>query len=407
MKILVVCQHYWPEPFNSTDVCETLVSRGHQVTVVTGLPNTGMPNNDIPNEWKNPSRWDEVHNGVRVLRAKLHPRKYGAVNRIQNYLTFWMNANKLAQKLDDEFDVVLGYQFSPVMQVDPGIVYAKKHHKKMLLYCFDLWPASLLAGGFKENSLPFAWMKHVSRRIYSDADAIAVTSPLFDEYFRKELGLEISNSVYLPQYAENIFLCGTSCPVEGFDSSKVNLTFAGNVGNAQAVQTIVKAANLMRDCPHVAFHVVGSGSELENCISLASACHLNNITFHGRKPLEEMPAYYAASDAMIVTFSDSPMARYTLPRKVQSYLAASKPILAAASGETERVIREAECGHCCGFEDAEGLARIAKEFSESANADVLGQNACRYYERHFRKELFFERLEQALGELTRGQDGQQ
>ncbi|WP_368284930.1 glycosyltransferase family 4 protein [Enorma massiliensis] len=400
MRILVVCQHYWPEPFNSTDVCETLVARGHDVTVITGLPNTGMPDNDIPAEWMQPERWDEVRNGVRIMRAKLHPRKSGAINRIRNYLSFWANANKLARNLDDEFDVVLGYQFSPVMQVDPGIVYAKKHHKKMLLYCFDLWPASLLAGGFKEGSLPFAWMKHVSKRIYSDADAIAVTSPLFDEYFRNELGLNISESAYLPQYAEDLFLRESATPVDGYDSSKLNLTFAGNVGSAQSVETIVEAASLVRDSQQIVFHIVGSGSALDSCKERAEELMLDNVVFHCRRPLEEMPAYYAASDAMIVTFADSPMARYTLPRKVQSYLAAGKPVLAAASGETERVIREARCGYCCGFGDARGLARIVDAFAKTGNAAELGESARRYYRTHFSKEVFFSYLEQALARLT-------
>ncbi len=114
-----------------------------------------------------------------------------------------------------------------------------------------------------------------------------------------------------------------------------------------------------------------------------------------------MPAYYTASDAMLVTFADSPMARYTLPRKVQSYLAAGKPILAAASGETERVIREARCGYCCGFEDAQGLARIANAFFEEKGVDRLGENARRYYWAHFTKEAFYSHLEQVLAQLTK------
>lgn len=146
MKILVICQHYWPEPFNTSDVCEELVDRGHSVSVITGLPNTGMPNSDIPEEYKNRQKQIEHHNGVTVYRANLYPRKTGALNRVKNYISFWHNANQLARTLNEEFDVVLGYQFSPVMQVDPGLVYARKHQKKMLLYCFDLWPVSLTAG---------------------------------------------------------------------------------------------------------------------------------------------------------------------------------------------------------------------------------------------------------------------
>lgn len=400
MRILVVCQHYWPEPFNSTDVCETLVQHGHEVTVLTAMPNTGMPGNDIPEEYQGKRFLEESRNGVRILRVALHPRLQGALNRIRNYISFWHNANRLARSLQDEFDVVLGYQFSPIMQVDPGIVYARKHHKKMLLYCFDLWPASLLAGGFSKGSMPFRWMRAVSKRIYSQADRIAVTSPLFDEYFRDELGLQIPDSLYLPQYAEDIFSSPAESAVEGYDSNKVNVTFAGNVGQAQSVMTIVEAAAQLVDEPNIVFHVVGSGSQLEDCQLRAHGLGLENIVFHGRKPLEEMPAYYSASDAMLVTFASSPMGFYTLPRKVQSYLAAGKPVLAALEGEAERVIREAQCGMCCGFEDAKGLAHIVRAFASGANTQELGKNARAYYEKHFSKASFFERLEQALLELA-------
>lgn len=400
MRILVVCQHYWPEPFNSTDVCETLVQRGYEVTVLTAMPNTGMPGNDIPDEYKGKRFLEESRNGVRILRVALHPRLQGALNRIRNYISFWHNANKLARSLQDEFDVVLGYQFSPIMQVDPGIVYARKHHKKMLLYSFDLWPASLLAGGFSEHSLPFRWMRSVSKRIYSQADRIAVTSPLFDEYFRDELGLKIPDSLYLPQYAEDIFSESVNSTAESFDPSKVNVTFAGNVGQTQSVITIVEAAAKLADEPNIVFHIVGSGSQLEACQQRARELSLGNIVFHGRKPLEDMPTYYAASEAMLVTFAKSPMGVYTLPRKVQSYLAAGKPVLAALEGETKRVIQEAHCGMCCGFEDAEGFASIVRSFALNADAKELGANARAYYDAHFSKATFFKRLEQALSELA-------
>lgn len=400
MRILVVCQHYWPEPFNTSDVCEELVRRGHSVTVLTGLPNTGMPDNDILDEYRDGKNWTEERNGVRILRVPLSPRKTGGLNRVKNYLSFWVNANKYARRLNDEFDVVLGYQFSPVMQVDPGLVYAKRHHKKMLLYCFDLWPASLTAGGFSEQSLPFKWMKRVSKRIYSQADCIAVTSPLFDEYFREELKLDIPDSVYLPQYAEDAFGMAAAPVVDGFDASKCNLTFAGNVGQAQSVITIVEAAAVLKDDADIVFHIVGSGSRLDQCKQRATELGLGNIVFHGRKPIEDMPAYYAASDAMLVTFEESPMATYTLPRKVTTYLAAGKPVLAALSGEAERVLNDAGCGICCRTADAAGLARISKQFAKMDSKDQMGEAARRYYRDNFTKNRFFDILERLLRELS-------
>lgn len=399
MKILFVCQHYWPEPFNSTDVCETLVQRGHDVTVLTGLPNTGLPDGDIPSEYQNGGNREETRNGVKIIRAALHPRKTGALNRVKNYLSFWRNANKIARKLPSGFDVVFGYQFSPVMQVDPGLVYAKKNKVPMLLYSFDLWPQSLLAGGFKKESLPYKWMKSVSKRIYSQADRIAVTSPLFDEYFEKELGLKLPKSVYLPQYAEDLFGQETMEVPEGYDSGKINLTFAGNIGAAQSVETIVQAAAILSRDDRFVFHIVGSGSSLDKCKKLAEDLKTSNVVFHGRKPLEDMPKYYSASDALLATFADDPVLGYTLPRKVQTYMAAGKPVLGTMIGEARRIIEAANCGFCCNAEDAEGLASIVLRFSDCDDTKTLGKNAKSFYLDHFSKDGFFGTLEAALIEL--------
>lgn len=403
MRILVVCQHYWPEPFNTSDVCECLAARGHEVTFLTALPNTGMPGGEVPAEYRDEACRNSCRNGVRVIRVPLAPRRTGAINRIKNYLSFWANANKAAAALPDDYDVVLGYQLSPVMQVDPGLVYARKHKKKMLLYCLDLWPVSLTAGGIPEKSLPYRWMRSVSRRIYSQADRIAVTSPLFDEYFRNELGLAISDSAYVPQYAEDTFLEDAEPSTDGFDPEKINLTFAGNVGKAQSVSTIVNAAALLKNRADIVFHIVGSGSDLDHCLALSKQLGTNNVIFHGRKPVEQMPSYYAASDAMLVTFEESPMAEYTLPRKVTTYMAAGKPVIAAASGETKRVIEAADCGVCCGVEDAEGLAHICAQFTDQATAShQMGAAARAYYREHFTKERFLDDVERLLKELCEG-----
>ena len=243
-------------------------------------------------------------------------------------------------------------------------------------------------------------MSAVSKRIYKQADRIAVTSPLFDEYFSSSLGIERETSAYLPQYADDAFSDCSRCPCEGYDPAKTNLTFAGNVGQAQSVLTIVEAASILQKESNLVFHVVGSGSRLEQCKARATELGLNNIVFHGRKPIEDMPRYYSASDAMIVTFEDSPMATYTLPRKVTTYMAAGKPILAALSGETKRVIDDAKCGFCCDIEDAKGLARIASQFAGLSDTEQLGNNAKAYYERYFTKKLFFDKLEKLLTQLV-------
>ena len=341
-----------------------------------------------------------------IRRAWLWPRRTGAKNRVLNYLSFWFAGNRLAKRLDESFDVVIGYQFSPVMQVDPGLVYARRTGTPFLLYSFDLWPESLKAGGFSEASLPFKWVEGVSRRIYSEADCLAVTSRGFFDYFKSRLGIEPIHPLYLPQYAEDIFTEDSDASkIDGFDASKVNLVFAGNIGAAQSVETIIETANILRDSNRFIFHVVGSGSSLEGCEKLAAKYELTNVVFHGRKPLEEMPAYYANADAMLATFSNDPILAYTLPRKVTTYLAAGKPVIGTLSGEARRVIEEARCGYCCDPEDAEGLAEACLKFDSGDSPERLGKNARTYFDAHYSKERFFDALEKALNDLKGARHG--
>lgn len=149
MKILIVSQHYWPENFRITDIAESLVSNGHQVTVLCGLPN--YPKGYIFGGYKHGKNRTQEHNGVRIIRAKEIARRKGILFRFLNYYSFPYHANKLIRKLDKDFDVVLVNELSPIMSAVPGIKYAKKHNKPLIMYEMDLWPESLLAGGIKKG----------------------------------------------------------------------------------------------------------------------------------------------------------------------------------------------------------------------------------------------------------------
>lgn len=397
MRLLCVSQYYWPEPFNVADICEELVGRGNDVTVLTGVPN--YPDGIPYQGYNHRLDYNEEHNGVNVIRCKMEPRRRGAVGKIINYYSFARNGTRVAKNISMGFDVIMAFQFSPVMSAMPAISAARSHGVPLLIYVLDIWPESLLAGGISRDSAIYRHFTRISKRIYSAADRLAVTSPLFKTYIEELLGHEIS-SFDLPQFAEDIFDRDDSTAPEGYPPGRVNLTFAGNIGAAQSVQTIVRAASMLRDTA-LLFHIVGSGSELESCMRLADELRVENIVFHGRHSLEEMPAYYNASDAMLVTFSNSPILGYTLPRKIQSYMAAGKPILGTLVGESRRVIDEAHCGLCCDAEDYEGLASACREFLclDDATRSAMGSRARRYNEEHFSRNRFFETLERALTDL--------
>lgn len=392
MKILVICQHYYPEPFRITDICEQLVQNGHEVTVVTGLPN--YPMGHIYDGYRKGKKRDECINGVNVHRCFTIGRRSGAVWRFLNYYSFMLSSTAYTSGLREEYDVVFVNQLSPVMMAEAGIKYKKKHGTKLVLYCLDLWPESLAVGGIKKGSFIFNIFHKISKRIYKSADKILVTSTLFIEYLNKQFGIKKEDIEYLPQYSENIFSADTC---QKNKDEYTDFMFAGNVGAGQSVDTIVKAAALTKENKYIRWHIVGDGSELENCKRLAESLGADNVIFHGRKPVEAMPEYYAMADVMLVTMLDDPVISLTLPGKVQTYMAAGKPILAASGGEIENIIGDTKCGICCPPKDAKALADAATMLSESDKLEYYGENALMYNTENFSREKFFEFLESEFG----------
>ena len=386
MKILVICQYYYPEPFRITDICEELVKRGHKVTVVTGVPN--YPEGIIYKGYENGEHRDEMINGVQVYRCRTIPRKTGTLYRFLNYYSYAESSSRFVGSLPDDFDVVFINQLSPVMMANAGIKYAKKHHKPCVLYCLDLWPQSLVAGGVSESSAIYKHYHRVSARIYEAVDKILITSRSFADYFEREFGIDKAGISYLPQYAEEIF-----GDIPQKDPGEVcELVFAGNIGKAQSVITIVKAAEILRNEP-VRFHIVGSGVELEELKRYADEHELSNVVFYGRRPLEDMPEFYAMADAMLLTLEADPVLSMTLPGKLQSYMAAGKPVIAAIDGEARRVIEESKCGFCGKAEDSEELAENILRFIAVEDKHEPADDSRSYYEKCFRKPLFIETLE--------------
>jgi glycosyltransferase involved in cell wall biosynthesis len=391
MNILVICQYYYPEPFRINDVCEELVRRGHNVTVVTGEPN--YPDGQIYKGYENHNRSDEVINGVIVHRCPIIPRKTGALYRILNYFSYPIKAKKYIKNLmaneRNNFDVLFINQLSPVMMAEPGIYYKKKNNVPVVMYCLDLWPESLVAGGISRSSIIYKIFHMISKNIYRKMDRVLITSRLFREYLVKEFDINEKRIEYLPQYAEDLF---NSLPYKNIETV-INLVFAGNIGEIQSVDTIIRAASKLKAEP-IHFHIVGSGTDLERIKKLSEG--LNNVTFHGRHPVEDMPSFYEIADAMLVTLKADPILSLTLPGKVQSYMAVGKPIIGAINGETVEVINAAKCGYCGKAEDVDALVENIHRFVNSNEKQQMGENAKKFYNTYFSKDKFMDKLEAEL-----------
>lgn len=404
MKILFVCQHYKPEPFRLSDICEDLVRKGHEVSVLAGIPN--YPEGKIYADYRHSKKRREIIEGVTIYRTYTIPRKKSVVYRLLNYFSFAISSTigvllgKYKTKDGSNFDCVFVNQLSPVMMAWAGMVYKNKYKKPLFLYCMDVWPDSLTVGGVKQDGLIFKLFKFISKQVYRASDYIFVTSPSFKNYFVKQFDILEQKITYLPQYAEDLFIPDES----KVNKESVDLTFAGNIGKAQNLETILKAASLIEknaDLPKkIHFHFVGDGTELLSMKSLAHELGLENVSFYGRRSLEEMPTFYKKSDAMLVSLIGNLIVSRTIPGKVQSYMAAGKPIIGAISGDTKTILEDAKCGFVSPEQDVEQLAQNICEFSMLSTEEQreLGKQARCYYEKHFSKEQFMTQLENYLRE---------
>lgn len=371
------------------DVCEELVRRGHQVQVITDVPN--YPLGQIYPEYRNGQNRDEVHNNVKIHRTFTIGRRNNVIFRFLNYFSFAFSSLFHTLRMKKDFDVVFANQTSPVMMSGGALAYGKKHQKKVVLYCMDLWPASLAAGGVREGSLIYRVFEKISRAIYRNADKILVSSESFRDYLTEKFQIADEIIQYHPQYADITCECGTSD-----EKDTVDLMFAGNIGTAQSVPTILKAAKLLEEHKELRWHIVGDGSDLANCQRLAEELNLKNVIFHGRKDHSEMPKYFAMADAMLLTLIADPFISLTLPGKAQAYMATGKPIIGSANGEIPLVIQRSGCGFCAEAENERALADAVKCFLECPDREQLGRNALDYCHHYFGRKEFMDRLEAAL-----------
>lgn len=390
MKILVVCQHFYPENFRINDICFSLVEKGHDVTVLTGLPN--YPKGKVLKDYKWFKNRNQSINGVHIKRCSLVGRGNNILSMMINYMWFAIFGSIKAFFMKKDFDIVYVYQLSPITMTWPAIVVKKMKKIPLIIHCLDQWPISITTGGVKKESFIYKVLTKISINAYKKADLITISSKSFKNYLKKELKLKDKGYIYLPSYAESDYNITKTKNNKTFD-----IVFAGNIGPAQSVETIIECANLLKEEKNILFHIVGDGLSKKNCEDLANKYKLKNCIFHGYHDVKEMPKYYELADAFIITMVNNEVVNSTLPAKIQSYMLAGKPIYGAVSGEVKLVIEEAKCGLCCESLDYKTLANnILKSYKETKDLENWSKNSKNYYKKYFEKETCIKDLEDVL-----------
>ena len=385
MKLLFVSQYYSPEPFLLSEITEELVRRGHEVTVLTGLPN--YPSGVIPKEYKDKSRLRETIGGVDIIRAPIIPRGKNKVQLLANYFSFMFSANRVGKTITKDFDLVISYELTPIFQVSPAVKIAKRMGKKILMYNLDLAP---MAGSGVIGKLPgFAtYYKRFSKWAMNACDLVAVTSPSFIEYNHRVNRVPLSKMVYLPQHASDLML-GQN--MEAVDNGIVDFMFAGNIAGGTGLDTIVEAVSMLKAEENFRIHMVGDGSYLETLKAKVETQGLKDyFIFHGRHPMKEMPDFYRMADALLITLRPG---QITIPAKLQNYMTTGKPIFGAMDGSGKDLIEEVRCGLCVGAGDSRGLYENMKDFirdpQKYGSCGKVGQD---YFREHFTLKHYVDKL---------------
>jgi len=383
MKILVISQRYYPDQFRINEITVDLVKQGHEVMVITGLPqdDEGYVRKDY--RWGKNRR--EEWNGVQIHRTYLTSRRKDILSLMINYVSFALSATLKILRLSKKIDQIVVFQVSPITQIIPAVVMKKRAKIPLVVYIQDLWPMSVTTVGVKTDSFFYKLLRKFCTYLYSQADKLAITSRSYEKILTNELHVKVK-CIYLPQFAEDIFTQNLQKRTNG----KFNVLFAGSIGAAQSVETIVLAANELRENKEILFWIVGGGRKYDDVVKLAKELKLDNVNFTGHLPIEEMPYYHELADLFVVTLADNPLINITLPAKVQTYMACGKPIVAAAYGEVSTLFDNAKCGKYVKPSDYVGLSKLIKEYYEGPEkVGLYGNSGLQYYISNFTKNKFY------------------
>lgn len=390
MKILVVCQLYYPENVVISKIVEHLVSFGHDVTVLTGKPNYGY--GYILPEYKKVKY--EVINGVKVHRVNIKARKKSRLSIIRNYVSFWKNSKRWVKKRKEEFDIVYSMSLSPVTILAAGNLYKKKHHVPHVVHCVDLWPESVLVThAVREKSFLYRYLYRLSRNLYSETDKVLIGSPSYRTYFNDVLKLPNLELKYVPQPS---LVEQSDLKPHEFDKGYFNILYCGNLGRIQLIPLITEAMKELKN-EKTRFHIIGMGPLSTSLEEDIKKYELDNVIYYGPIPAYQASAYFKGADALYVSLKGEGYVGKTIPNKLVMSMAFKKPILAVLQGDGKDILKECD-GAVFAEENAASLAKAIKEISSLSKDELnrLANNNFEYYKNNLTIETVSHIVEEEL-----------
>jgi glycosyltransferase involved in cell wall biosynthesis len=399
MRILIVTQYFWPENFKINDIALALKERGHEVLILTGKPN--YPNGKFSKGYTFFNNRIEFWNGIKIYRSPIIPRGKGkGIQLFVNYISFSIFASIKLLFIKNKFDKIFVYEPSPITVGIPGIVAKYKFRAPLYFWVQDLWPESISAAGGINNKSVIAVLDWLTRFIYKHSKKVLVQSKAFIPYILNQ-NTEKDKLVYYPNSTENYYEeLSTDQELLKTLPKGIKLMFAGNIGEAQSFDTLLKAASILKkELIDVKWIILGDGRMKGYVNQKIKELNLeDNFFLLGAFPSTEMPKYFSCADALVVSLKKDPIFALTIPSKIQSYLACGKPIITSLDGEGSKIIEEANAGFTSPSEDCEGLVANIKKFLTLSNDEqkILGQNGRAYFNIEFEIEILVDRLEKIL-----------
>lgn len=400
MRILVVSQQFWPENFRINDLTAELVRRGHEVTVLTGVPN--YPEGKVYDAYREEPEKFAHYQGASIVRVPIIVRGRRKLTLVLNYLSFALSATLVgAFKLrGKKFDAIFTFEPSPVTVGIPAVVMRRLKHAPMAFWVLDLWPETLSAIGVVRNPILLKMVGLLVKAIYKNCDLILAQSKSFISQIKNYSGDE-SRVEYFPSWSDSEFETEKVHKAAEVQTTPgtFNILFAGNIGEAQDFPAILAAVQKLKAYPQIKWHIVGDGRMGQWVANFIKDNLLEqNITLYGRYALERMPSFYKHADALLVTLKDEPIFAMTIPGKLQSYLSAGIPVLAMLNGEGAELINHSRSGFTCAAGDDQGLSEIVLQLSEMPEQErkAMGARGREVIAREFDRTHLIDTLENWL-----------
>jgi colanic acid biosynthesis glycosyl transferase WcaI len=405
IRILLLTQWFDPEPtFKGIVFARELVRQGFEVEVVTGFPN--YPGGKVYPGYRIRPLQREVIDGVHVTRLPLYPHHgQSAIKRVLNYLSFAFSA--LVYGLFMAHRAAVLYAYHPPLTIGVTASLIRLLRGIPVVYDIqDMWPDTLRATGMISNRWTLAAIGGVCRWVYRRADHLVVLSPGFKRVLT-ERGVPKARVEVIYNWADEASLAnqGGQLPTDFPGPDRFRVLFAGNIGKAQALETVVEAAVLLQARgSRVSFIFLGAGVEVERLKRFAAERRLRNLVFLSAVPMSEVGTFLQAADVLLVHLRQDPLFAITIPSKTQAYMVAGKPLMMAVNGDAADLVLQSGAGVVAGSEDAQSIADVAEGLAKLAPIDLqlMGSRAQNFYQERLALSIGARRFGEIFRRLARG-----